>query len=100
MTELTNDQRRTLERELRQRDPRFLRIASTNVDEGQGEYEVRSATTGMTLRRVFTFEGSRILTPLFDKASYARRAAAAEAVPDPMLRRWPRCAPPPARPPH
>ena len=62
MTELTVDELRVCSEELRHRDPGFLRIVSVNVAEGQGEYEVRSATTGATLRRVFTFEGTRILS--------------------------------------
>ena len=71
-----------LSSELQRRDPRFLRILSTNHAEGQGEYEVRSATTGRTLRQTFTFEGERIVTPLFDEATRLRLAAAAKA-PDP-----------------
>src|SRR6266540_3691991 len=38
MTELTIDQLDAFTLELRQRDPRFLRVLSANVEEGQGEY--------------------------------------------------------------
>jgi hypothetical protein len=79
---MTEDQLHTLSRELQKRDPRFLRILSTNPAEGQGEYEVRSLT-GQTGRLTFTFEGTRVVTPLFNQEVTARMAAEAAAVPDP-----------------
>jgi hypothetical protein len=82
MTEVTVDQLRAFDQELRQRDPRFLRVCSANPDEGQGEYEVRTMT-GQTARQVFTFEGDHVITPSFDAATRARFAADATAAPDP-----------------
>jgi hypothetical protein len=84
MIELTTDQLHTLSRELQRRDPRFLRIVATNPAEGQGEYEVRSATTGRTLRQTFTFcEHGNVLSPRFDAETRLRLAAEAEAAPNP-----------------
>jgi hypothetical protein len=65
LTEATVDQQRAWTVELGRRDPQFLRIISTNVDDGQGEYEIRSSTTGKIFKRTFTFEGERIITPRF-----------------------------------
>jgi hypothetical protein len=83
MTELTIDQLRAFDRELRQRDPRFLRVVDANPDDGQGTYELRSATTGATARAPFTFcEHGNVLSPRFDAETTLRLAAAAKA-PDP-----------------
>jgi hypothetical protein len=81
MTEL---ELRAFDQELRQRDPRFLRVASANADEGVGEYELRTAT-GVTALATFTFccEHRRVQSPNFDQAARARMAAAAVAAPDP-----------------
>src|SRR5689334_3327457 len=85
ITHMTDHELRALALELRCRDPRFLRIVSTNPAEGQGEYELRSATTGKTLTSAFTFceQHGRILTPLFDEATTLRLAADVAAAPDP-----------------
>ena len=65
-------------RQLRQRDPRFLRVVSTNPAERQGEYEIRVATTGNLARVPFVYdEDGDIIMPHFDCATKARLAAAA-----------------------
>jgi hypothetical protein len=79
----TTDQLRTWTMELGRRDPRCLGIVSTNVEEGQGEYEVRSATTGRVSRLTFTFEGGRILTPVFSEATNAVLVNAVGVAPKP-----------------
>ena len=45
MTEATIDPLHAFDRELRQRDPRFVRVLSANLDDGQGEYELRAASS-------------------------------------------------------
>lgn len=79
---MTDNEHALLSRELQRRDPRFLAIVSANAAEGTGEYEVRSLT-GQTGRLTFTFEGTRVVTPLFNQEVTARMAAEAAAVPDP-----------------
>jgi hypothetical protein len=86
LTEATVDEQRAWTVELGRRDPQFLRIISANADEGQGEYEMRSTTTGKVLKRVFTFEGVRILTPNFAKPGNAVTTAEGFAPPDPYQR--------------
>ena len=82
MTELTTDELRAFDRELRQRDPRFLRVVEAAAA-GTGTYELRSATTGATARATFTFcEHGNVLSPRFDAETRLRLAAAAKA-PDP-----------------
>ena len=84
MTEGTPDQLHAFDRELRQRDPRFVRVLTANPDDGQGEYELRTAT-GQTARLVFTFctQHGRIVTPRFDEATRERLAATTYVAPDP-----------------
>jgi hypothetical protein len=73
MTGLTADELRGFDHELRQRDPRFLRVVEANADEGLGEYELRTAT-GATARAAFTFccEHRRLQTPAFDAETRLR----------------------------
>ena len=67
--------------QLQQRDPRFLKILSVNEAEGTGEYEMRCLTTGAVERLAFTFDGARVITPLFDH-EFVERAAARYHPPD------------------
>jgi hypothetical protein len=90
MNELTVDQLRTVTHELGRRDPRFVRVASTNVEEGSGTYEMRGQFGTGTLAFTFDVTPLRVLTPLFDEAQRAMLAASAAHPPDPTVPAWPR----------
>jgi hypothetical protein len=80
MTEL---ELRTFAEQLRQRDPRFLRVLEADADAEQGVYELRTAA-GATGRAVFTFcRACGVQSPNFDEATRARLAEAATAAPNP-----------------
>jgi hypothetical protein len=64
--------------ELRERDPRFLRVVETDSDAGQGVYELR-AMSGVG-RAPFTFDPfGRVQTPNFDEATKLRLATTTAA---------------------
>jgi hypothetical protein len=72
LTEATPDQLRVWSLEIGRRDQQFIRVVSSNLEEGQGEYEIRSSTNGRVLRRVFTFaDDLHILTPRVPKPANA-----------------------------